>query len=35
MVSTVISKIVSLQHSFTLIENEISQYVINHPDLVV
>lgn len=35
MVSTVISKIVSLQHSFTLSENEISQYVINHPDLVV
>ena len=35
MVSTVISKIVSMQHNFTLSENEISQYVINHPDLVV
>ena len=35
MVSKVISKIVSLQHSFTMSENEISQYVINHPDLVV
>jgi DNA-binding MurR/RpiR family transcriptional regulator len=35
MVSTVISKIVSMQHSFTISENEISQYVINHPDLVV
>lgn len=35
MVSTVISKIVSMQHSFTMSENEISQYVINHPDLVV
>ncbi len=35
MVSTVISKIVSMQYSFTLSENEISQYVINNPDLVV
>ncbi len=35
MVSNVISKIVSMQHSFTMSENEISQYVINHPDLVV
>lgn len=35
MVSTVISKIVSLQHSFTMSENEISQYVINHADQVV
>ncbi len=35
MVSTVITKIVSLQHSFTMSENEISQYVINHADQVV
>ncbi|MDF2587063.1 MAG: RpiR family transcriptional regulator [Anaerocolumna sp.] len=35
MVSNVISKIVSMQHNFTMSENEISQYVINNPDLVV
>ncbi|MEK6265813.1 MAG: MurR/RpiR family transcriptional regulator [Clostridium sp.] len=35
MVSTVISKIISLQHSFTMSENEISQYVISHADQVV
>ena len=35
MVSNVISKIVSMQHSFTVSENEISQYVINNPDRVV
>ncbi len=35
MVSKVISKIISMQYSFTLSENEISQYVINNPELVV
>lgn len=35
MVSTVITKIVSMQHNFTMSENEISQYVINHADQVV
>lgn len=35
MVSTVITKIVSMQHSFTMSENEISQYVMNHADQIV
>ncbi|MBS5985235.1 MAG: MurR/RpiR family transcriptional regulator [Clostridium paraputrificum] len=35
MASVVISKIISLQSSFTVSENEISQFVINNPDFVI
>ena len=35
MVSAVIAKIISMQSSLTVSENEIAQYVINHPDQVV
>lgn len=35
MVSPVISKIVAMQQSFTVSENEIAQYVINNADAVV
>ena len=35
MFTPVISKIVSMQQSLTVSENEIAQYVINHPDTVV
>ena len=35
MASAVISKIISLQSSFTVSENEISQFVINNPDFVI
>ena len=31
----VIAKIISMQSSLTVSENEIAQYVINHPDQVV
>ena len=32
MVSAVIAKIISMQSSLTVSENEIAQYVINNPD---
>ena len=35
MFTPVISKIISMQQSLTVSENEIAQYVINHPDTVV
>ena len=35
MVSAVIAKIISMQSSLTVSENEIAQYVINNPDQVV
>ena len=35
MVSPVISKIVAMQQSFTVSENEIAQYVIHNADAVV
>ena len=35
MFTPVISKIISIQQSLTVSENEIAQYVINHPDTVV
>ena len=35
MVSAVIAKIISMQSSLTVSENEIAQYVITHPDQVV
>lgn len=35
MVSAVIAKIISMQPSLTVSENEIAQYVINHPEQVV
>lgn len=35
MVSTVISKIISMQPNFTVSENAISQYVINHADQIL
>ena len=35
MVSPVIAKIISVQQSFTVIENEIAQYVMNNAEKVV
>lgn len=35
MVSTVISKIISMQPSFTVSENAISQYVVNHAEQIL
>lgn len=35
MVSAVIAKIISMQHSFTVSENEIAQYVINNVEEVI
>lgn len=35
MVQAVISKIISLQHNFTVGENEIAQYIMNHAEDVV
>ena len=35
MVSTVISKIISMQPNFTVSENAISQYVIGHAEQIL